>query len=729
MRTFAADTTKWIVKLPTRETIRAGLGTTGTELARTDFYYDGTASCATASVTQTPTKGHLTRSVRWLSGTTTHPETRMAYTSQGNLLCTRDANGHTTTTAYDPTGTFITTVTNAQGHVTATQYYGVNGAAATRGVYGQVKSVTDANGAVVTTEYDALGRRTKVTQPDGFWTTTSYVNFGTVGSQHVRTDSQLGLSTWTYFDGLGRTIKQQSTGAENSRIITETQYDARGAVTRTSVPYKAGTSTKQWSTSVYDPLGRVRQTTHPDGTRTRACYDDGVTVTLDAKNHKKRTTRDAYGRVVKVEEYTGTVSTCTTARGTPYATTTYAHDRLGNLTTVTDALGNRTTMAYDTLSRKTSMRDPDLGTWTYTYDRHGNLIRQTDAKRQQTHFRYDALHRRTQKDYGTQKAAGAGDVRYTYDGSDHRHGRLAQVVDTSGTTRFYYDRAGRVVQTDKVVDGGTYTTRSAYDGLGRVTHLSYPAAGAKIAAAGRATRVGTATQFGVNEANPYALTSHQGTLYMIGNAAKALYTVNPTTGIVRRVGTAKAFGTNEWWAQGVASHQGKLYIVGGWHDALFTVNPSTGVAARVGTATRFGVGETDPRGVASHQGTLYMVGNSTNALYTVNPATGVATRIGTATNFGVAETEPRGVTSYAGHLYLLGAAADQLYRLDPTTGVATRVSAVTQFGVAEGRPSGIAAHHGTLYMVGNDTDALYTLSPPPPGPPPGVGLRTPGVAA
>ena len=733
LRTYAANTTKWIVTLPTRETIRAGLGTTGTQLARTDFYYDGTTSCAAASTNQTPSKGHLTRSVRWLSGATTHPETRMAYNSQGNLICTRDANGHTTTTAYDSTGTFVTTVTNAQGHVTTTAYYGVNSVATTRGVYGRVQSVTDANGAVVTTEYDALGRRTKVTQPDGFWTTTSYVSFGTVGRQHVRTNSQLGLSTWTYFDGLGRTTKQQSTGAENSQIITETQYDARGAVTRTSVPYKAGSSTKQWSTSTYDPLGRVVQTTHPDGTRTRACYDDGVTVTLDAKNHKKRTTRDAYGRVTKVEEYTGTFSTCSTARGTPYATTTYAHDRLGNLTTVTDTLGNRTTMTYDTLSRKTSMSDPHMSTWTYAYDRNGNLIRQTDGKWQQTHFRYDALNRRTQKDYGTQKAAGAAtaDVRYTYDGSVyHRHGRLAQVMDTSGTTRFYYDVAGRVTQTDKVVDGGTYSTLSAYDGLGRVTHLTSPSAETAVrAVAGRGTtRVGTATQFGVNEGKPFGLTSHQGKFYMVGLDAHALYRIEPTTGVATRVGTATKFGVNEGYAQDVASYQGKLYMVGAG-SILYTVNPTTGVARRVGTATYFDVNEVSPRAITAHEGKLYMVGRRNNALFTLNVTTGVATRVGTVTRFGVGEHFPRALASYEGQLYMFGASTKQLYRLDTRTGVATRVGAATDFGAnVGGGVTGLAAHNGKLYGVNRGIDALFTLVPPPPAPRPGATLRPPGIA-
>ena len=107
---------------------------------------------------------------------------------------------------------------------------------------------------------------------------------------------------------------------------------------------------------------------------------------------------DALGRVVKVEEYTGTSTTCSTAGSTPYATTTSTYDRLGN----------QTTLQYDTLSRKTQMQAPDLGTWTYQYDLNGNLTRQTDAKSHQLHFQYDSLHRRVQKDYGTQKARGGG---------------------------------------------------------------------------------------------------------------------------------------------------------------------------------------------------------------------------------------------------------------------------------------------------------------------------------
>lgn len=147
---------------------------------------------------------------------------------------------------------------------------------------------------------------------------------------------------------------------------------------------------------------------------------------------------------------------------------------------MTDAKGNVSTMTYDTLGRKTAMHDPDMGNWSYLYDAAGNLTKQTDAKGQVLWFQYDALNRRVQKDFTTQKAVGSGDVRYTYDGStNNRKGRLQQVVDASGTVVFQYDGLGRITQSDKTLDGTTYTTQSTYDGLGRLLTVTYPSAPAK----------------------------------------------------------------------------------------------------------------------------------------------------------------------------------------------------------------------------------------------------------
>ncbi|MBA3966897.1 MAG: hypothetical protein H0X47_14225 [Nitrospirales bacterium] len=112
------------------------------------------------------------------------PETRTDYDSYGNVICTMDPRAHTTTIAYDGSQTFVITVSNPLHHVISTRYSGVNGVGMGTGLYGQIKSVTNPNGAVTSMEYDGIGRGTKLTQPNGSWTITAYNSFGTVGKQH-----------------------------------------------------------------------------------------------------------------------------------------------------------------------------------------------------------------------------------------------------------------------------------------------------------------------------------------------------------------------------------------------------------------------------------------------------------------------------------------------------------------------------------------------------------------
>jgi len=489
-RTFLANTTDYVVGAPKREAIYKGLSIASADkLAETLFYYDGTGTGAcTAAPTGSNTavtKGKLTKVERWLNGGT-NPISGMEYDpATGVLLCSRDPLGNKTTLTYDPTKTFVLTSTNHVGHVTTTIYSGVNGVAIdpATGFYGTVKSVTDPNGKIVSHEYDVLGRKTKTTAPDGLVTTVTYptlTEYGMIGTQKITTTTSgaslpANLVSSTFFDGLGRTFKKESSGPNSTTLVTETQYDVKGQVFQTSLPYFKTTEsvTNRWRTMTYDPLSRVTQVTHPDTLSgnpltSKSCYASFVTVTLDPSGARKRETKDVYGRVVKIEEYSTTTSTCDTAVGTPYATTNYTYDLLGNLVKVIDAPGNRTTMRYDSLSRKIGMSNPDMSTngtstcgdlttlspagtypwyavpcWNYQYDASGNLTRQTDAKNQTLWFRYDGLNRRSQKDFTTQKAQGSGDVVYVYDDTVttfNRKGRLKQVTDVATATR----RASRV---------------------------------------------------------------------------------------------------------------------------------------------------------------------------------------------------------------------------------------------------------------------------------------------
>ena len=230
------------------------------------------------------------------------------------------------------------------------------------------------------------------------------------------------------------------------------------------------------------------------------------------------------------------------------------------------------------------------------------------------------------------------------------------------------------------------------------------------ATTGLATRVGSATQFGVNESVPTGLAFHNGTLYMLGSANDALYTLNTTTGIATRVGSATRFGVNETSPSGLASDGTNLYMLGGANDVLYTLNTTTGIATRVGSATRFGVNEQYPDGLAFHNGTLYMLGGANGVLYTLNTTTGIATRVGSATRFGVNETSPTGLASDGTNLYMVGQGTDALYTLNTTTGAATSVTHPRGYGVGESSGVILAHHNGTLYMVGRRNKVLYTLN-------------------
>ena len=397
---YSPSPSNWIVGLPTQETIYKGISTAVTDqVSQTTFYYDDLNGC-TASPTgnQTPIVGNLTRVVRWLSGGS-NPETRSAFDLYGNPICTHDAKGNQRTITYDVSSTFPTVVTDAMGYQTTTQYYGVNGVLADTGLYGQVKSVTDPNGAVTATSYDALGRTQMVKFPDNSSTSYSYNNYGAVGSQNVEMDKGSGLlSSWTYFDGLGRTIKEMRTGPDSKNISVLTQYNPTGTVAQRSIPhFDAGQTT--WKQFQYDPVGRVIRAINPDGTGPLNCEDDWVSVTIDANHHRTRTIRDAYGRVVEIDNYLGNYGSCTTDAQSPYAVTQYQYDVLGDLRWITDAGGNQTEMRYDSLKRKIYQHDPDRGDSYYQYDDVGNLTQQVDADGQIVQMTYDALNRILTKQY------------------------------------------------------------------------------------------------------------------------------------------------------------------------------------------------------------------------------------------------------------------------------------------------------------------------------------------
>src|SRR5262249_38012353 len=330
-----------------------------------------------------------------------------------------------------------------------------------------------------------------------------------------------------FYDGMGRLIQTKAESSDGSanlvNQVADTVYDGLSQATKASQPrYVTETSgsfetrtplasdtIERWTTTAYDALGRVSTTTAPDGATSAHFYlvwsDNGLPRlahnVVDANRHRTKSSTDALGRLVKVEEISGNCGQWTYSCATPpyttqwaaYATTSYAYDGLDQLQQVTDANGNVTTMQSASLGRKSNLlntslpalRDPNLGDWNYDYDVNGNLIGQTDARGKRICFYYDTLNRLTDKHYqdNTTACPGAapgatGDISYSYDLGLNAKGHRTTMTAIGGpTTSYIYDGRGRTTQSTYSGLTGWTGTRSflwAYDSADRIQTLTYP---------------------------------------------------------------------------------------------------------------------------------------------------------------------------------------------------------------------------------------------------------------
>ncbi len=493
---YVHNTARWLIGLPRLTTVQDN---SGSVVRKTWFYYDNNAN------TSTPDKGFLTKKEDWAGDgnpgeTVINPLTQYVYDAAGNLVSTTDPKGNVTTVAYDGAyGMFPVRTTNALGHRVVNEYYGVDGvpfdsADGFRGLWGQLKSTTDPNNQAGRRVYDVFGRATAAVSPLdslSFPTQTTAIEF--LGSytkvtarQRVEHGKPQTIDTVSFIDGFGRVAQTKTRTEVVGRYVVNGQarYDSRGLKNQIYLPafstnpmdvIDAIDDTKPYTTINYDAMGRAVRTTNPDGrTYASVSYDDWTAASVDENGHMQKSYFDAYGRLVRKEEYLGADGRSPHYPAKPYtlyATTLYLYDSEGNLITTIDAHGNTTTITYDKLGRKTAMDDPDMGVWNYAYDLNGNLASQTDAKGQSIHFTYDALNRLVNK---TDNAA--LNVDYTYDDPfvTNAKGRLTQAQYPGGNTRFVYDELGRELQSVKEMNSRAHEVNRGYDALNRLAHVQYP---------------------------------------------------------------------------------------------------------------------------------------------------------------------------------------------------------------------------------------------------------------
>jgi len=400
--------------------------------------------------------------------------TSYAYDSFGNLTLTTNPKGGIVTTLYETIYyAYPEKITNALGQSVSYIY---------EPKFGVIKSVTDTNGNISTSEYDTFGRVLFIKNAyNQIPTTYSYPDFNTkITTQTAGTST---LKKIEYVDGLGRKYRSVSLGEDGTNkrdISSEIYYNNRGLTEKESLLHYVDEPQDQISYSVYeyDILGRIKKTkadfpgTLKDAESSINYIEPLYTETIDPLGHRKGTRKDINGNVIDVTEFT---------QGGVYHTY-YTYDVMDNLVKTTDSKGNISQIFYDSIGRKIKMIDPDMGTWSYEYDVAGNLTKQTDAKSQVLTFEYDVLNRLIKKSSLRTNGASEAISQYIYDEAlkDNCIGRLSKVIDQSGSTEFFYDKLGREIKSVKSLrdaeDGEAtpYTVQREYDVLDRLTKLTYP---------------------------------------------------------------------------------------------------------------------------------------------------------------------------------------------------------------------------------------------------------------
>ena len=381
-------------------------------ISDTRTYYDGSATLGAA-----PSLGNATRTdvVDSYAGATAHWQTTstMGYDPLGRVLSSTDPRtspARTTSVAYTPAGAGLTTrtvATNPLGWTTTTNF---------APAWGLATTTVDRNGHTNEASYDALGRTKQVWSPlrprasypnvpsTSYAYTVSRTAPGAVATTALNASGST-TTSYTIYDGLGRVRQTQSPAEGGGAVVTDNSYDAAGRV--------AGTNNAYWITAGPSATLRIPTVTVPSSTRT--LFDGAGRVTasilLGGTTERWRTSYGYGGDHVTTVPPTGgtTTTTYTDARGQvtllqqwhgraatgAVDTTTYGYDDRGDLTSMTDAAGSHWSWGFDALGRQTSAGDPDSGTTTTSYDSAGRVAGTTDARGVTLAFGYDALDRRT----------------------------------------------------------------------------------------------------------------------------------------------------------------------------------------------------------------------------------------------------------------------------------------------------------------------------------------------
>lgn len=387
-------------------------------------------------------------------------ETCYDYDEEGNLACITDALGNKTVYTYDERKQ-CTAQTDALGNTIRYTYDAM----------GNVTAILQPNGCIENREY-ANGRLTKIKKANGSTICYTYDGNGNC----ISMENGAGEKRIIAYDALNR--RTAVTNPEGG--ILRYEYDAVGNVTK--MTDENGRETAY----AYTPNGNLAMVTDALGNQTRYSYDAmgrliRVERNAEAQNEntsgKETVQTTAYewnqrGLVTSITDALGAVETFGYDRNGKMTDrwdrdgchTTYAYDNRGLVTDILYADGSSVAYSYDALRRLEEVKD-SAGTTQIVTDALGRVISVTDAQGKSVGYEWGSVNERLRLIYPDGKQAA-----YHY----NEKGQLAELATAKGIINYAYDEMGRLKK--KTFPGGTITSYS-YNAAGRLTQMRHEGEG------------------------------------------------------------------------------------------------------------------------------------------------------------------------------------------------------------------------------------------------------------
>ena len=337
----------------------------------------------------------------------------LSYNAQGLPLQIQDPNLNITNHQYDQYGN-LTSISQANG--SSFQY--------TYDLVGNTTSITDSLGNLTSYEFDDLNRITRIVQPDGTYLLKAY---DPVGNLLYETDESNNTINYVY-NVRGRLVSF----SDQENHTTSYQYDILGRVTSFQ---DANGNLYQYE---YDALDQVTKVISPDGGEMTYIYNkQSQSKMSDAEGLRPALVTDAMGNTNNFDY--NEMYALKESRDAFGNKLIYSFSELDKIVKVTDKNNNDLFIEYNYLLKPKSMINGLGDQMTIDYDVMGNIIAISNFDGTKSSYSYDKNYRLTK----TITPLG-NEIHRSYD----LNGNLDEISDLRGvTTKFTYDSKNQNIQT------------------------------------------------------------------------------------------------------------------------------------------------------------------------------------------------------------------------------------------------------------------------------------------